>query len=130
MAENLSLYSAQVVDHFHNPRNAGGFADANGIGLESNPVCGDTLKLYLKIDGDHIESAHFETRGCPPAIAASSMLTVMLEGLTLEDALKIKNKDVAEALGGLPASKVHCSVLAEGALKKAVADYRKRSTAP
>lgn len=129
MAENLSLYSNEVIEHFNNPRNAGGFPEANGVGLESNPVCGDTLKLYLKIDDDHIAAAHFETRGCPPAIAASSMLTVMLEGLSLEDALKIKNKDVAAALGGLPASKVHCSVLAEGALKKAVADYRKRADA-
>ena len=129
MAENVSLYSPIVIDHFNSPRNAGALDEANGVGMESNPVCGDTLKLYLKIDDGVIEAAHFETRGCPPAIAAGSMLTVMLQGLNLDQALKVKNKDVAAALGGLPAAKVHCSVLAEGALKKAVADYRKRTSA-
>src|SRR5262245_52393058 len=102
MAENVSMYSAEVVDHFNNPRNAGPLEDADGVGLDTNPVCGDMMKLYLKIDDGHIAGASFETRGCPPSIAASSMLTVMVEGLSLDDALKIKNRDVAAALGGLP----------------------------
>ncbi len=120
------MYSDIVTEHFKNPQNAGELVDANGIGEDSNPVCGDTMKLFIKVKDDHIIDARFLTRGCGAAIAASSMTTVLIKDLTLEDAAKITNKDVADALGGLPISKLHCSVLAEGAIRKALEDYRKR----
>ena len=121
------MYSDIVTEHFKNPHNAGAMPDANGIGEDSNPVCGDTMRLFIKVGDDRIVDASFLTRGCAAAIAASSMTTDMVKGKSLEEAAKITNKDVADALGGLPSSKLHCSVLAEGAIRKALDDYRKRS---
>ncbi len=120
-------YSDLVMDHFANPRNMGEMEDPSGVGNVGNPVCGDMMRLYLKIENDVIVDARFKTFGCGAAIASSSILTEMLKGKKIEDALKISNEAVAEALGGLPPTKMHCSVLAEDALKKALADYKKRS---
>lgn len=119
-------YSEKVMDHFTNPRNVGEIPDANGVGTVGNPVCGDIMRLYLKIKDDRIEDIKFKTFGCGAAIASSSMMTELVKGKTIEEALKISNKAVAEALGGLPAKKRHCSVLAEEALQKALEDYRSR----
>lgn len=116
-------YSEAVMEHFSSPRNVGKMADASGIGEVGNAKCGDIMKMYLKIDGDVITDAKFNTFGCGAAIATSSMATEMIKGKTIDDALKLTNKAVMEALGGLPPSKVHCSVLAEEAVKAAVADY-------
>ncbi len=121
------MYSDIVTEHFKNPHNAGEMTDASGIGEDSNPVCGDTMRLFIKVSDDRIVEASFLTRGCGAAIAASSMTTDMVRGLSLQEAAKITNKDVADALGGLPNSKLHCSVLAEGVIRKALDDYRKRS---
>ncbi|MSQ14983.1 MAG: iron-sulfur cluster assembly scaffold protein [Dehalococcoidia bacterium] len=121
------MYSDIVTEHFKNPHNAGEMADADGVGDDSNPVCGDTMRLFIKVSDDRIVKASFLTRGCGAAIAASSMTTDMLRGLSLQDAARITNKDVANALGGLPGSKLHCSVLAEGVIRKALEDYHKRS---
>ncbi len=126
--KHKKMYSDIVTEHFKNPQNAGEMPDADGIGEDSNPVCGDTMKLFIKVEGDRIVDARFLTRGCGAAIAASSMTTVMIKDLTLEEAAKVSNRDVANALGGLPSSKLHCSVLAEGAIRKALADYRHRSS--
>ncbi len=120
-------YSDLVMDHFANPRNMGEMENPSGVGNVGNPVCGDMMRLYLKIENDVIVDARFKTFGCGAAIASSSILTEMLKGKKIEDALKISNEAVAEALGGLPPTKMHCSVLAEDALKKALADYKKRS---
>lgn len=120
-------YSDLVMDHFANPRNMGDMENPSGVGNVGNPVCGDMMRLYLKIENDVIVDARFKTFGCGAAIASSSILTEMLKGKKIEDALKISNEAVAEALGGLPPTKMHCSVLAEDALKKALADYKKRS---
>ncbi len=120
-------YSDLVMDHFANPRNMGEMENPSGIGNVGNPVCGDMMRLYLKIENGIIVDAKFKTFGCGAAIASSSILTEMLKGKKIEDALKISNEAVAEALGGLPPTKMHCSVLAEDALKKALADYKKRS---
>lgn len=120
-------YSEKVLDHFTNPRNVGELADANGIGEVGNAKCGDIMKIYLKVSDDEIiEDVKFKTFGCGAAIATSSMATEMVKGKSLEEALKLTNKAVAEALDGLPPVKMHCSVLAEEALRSAIADYYKR----
>lgn len=122
MAEQLP-YSEKVMDHFMNPRNVGEIADASGIGTVGNPVCGDIMKMYLKIEGQIITDVKFKTFGCGAAVATSSMVTEMVKGKSIDEALKITNLAVAEALGGLPAIKMHCSVLAEEALRSALKDY-------
>lgn len=123
------MYNEKVVDYFMNPRNAGKLEDANAIGEVGNPKCGDVMKIYLKINEDEIiEDIKFETFGCAAAIATSSMVTEMAKGKNIADAMKINNKDVAEALGGLPPAKLHCSLLAQEGIEAAVADYFWRKT--
>ena len=129
MAENLP-YSEKVMDHFLNPRNVGEISDANGIGTVGNPICGDVMKMYLKIENDIIIDAKFKTFGCGAAIATSSMVTEMVKGKSITEALTITNKAVAQALDGLPAVKMHCSVLAEEALRSALKDYYKKQGKP
>ena len=119
----MALYTDTVMDHFMHPRNVGEIADADGVGEVGNAKCGDIMKMYLKIRNDRIEDVKFETFGCGSAIASSSIATEMIKGRTLEDALALTNQEVVDALGGLPAHKLHCSVLAEQAIKAAVADY-------
>ncbi len=123
----MGLYSEKVMDHFRNPRNVGVLEDANGVGEVGNAVCGDIMKIYLKIEDDIIKDVKFETFGCGSAIASSSMATELIKGKPLSEALALTNKAVTEALDGLPAHKIHCSVLAEEAIKKAVKDYYDRS---
>lgn len=114
------------MEHFTNPRNVGELEDANGVGEIGNAKCGDIMKMYIKVEGDRIVDIKFKTFGCGSAIATSSIATEMIKGKTIEEALKLTNKAVVEALGGLPAHKIHCSVLAEQAIKAAIADYYKR----
>ena len=121
-----SMYSAKVMDHFANPRNVGELPDANGVGEVGNPLCGDIMRRYLKIENGVIEDIKFLTFGCGAAIATSSMATVLIKGKTIEEALQLTNKAVVEALDGLPPVKVHCSVLAEQAVKAALSDYYRR----
>ena len=124
-------YSEKVMDHFTNPRNVGEIEDANGVGMVGNAKCGDIMKMYLKIDeNDVIVDCKFKTFGCGAAIATSSMATELIKGKTIEEALKLTNSVVVEALEGLPSVKVHCSVLAEEAVKTAVADYYNRIGRP
>ena len=124
----MALYSDKVMDHFRNPRNVGIIEDADGIGEVGNPVCGDIMKIYLKISEDRkVEDVKFETFGCGSAIASSSMATELIKGQPVSEALKLTNKAVTEALDGLPAHKLHCSVLAEEAIKIAVKDYYDRN---
>lgn len=123
----MALYSEKVMDHFRNPRNVGIIEDADGVGEVGNPVCGDIMKIYLKIEGENIVDVKFETFGCGSAIASSSMASELIKGKKVSDALELTNKAVAEALDGLPAHKMHCSVLAEEAIKKAVKDYYDRN---
>ena len=118
----MALYTQTVMDHFMHPRNVGAIENADGVGEVGNAKCGDIMKIYLKIREDRIEDVKFETFGCASAIASSSIATEMLKGKTISDALKLTNKDV-EALGGLPAQKLHCSVLAEEAFKSAIQNY-------
>ncbi len=120
------LYSEKVMDHFLHPRNVGEIPDASGIGNIGNPVCGDIMRMYIKVENDKIVDAKFKTFGCGAAISTSSMVTEMVKGKSISEALKISNKAVAEALGGLPPVKMHCSVLAEQALRSALADYYKK----
>jgi nitrogen fixation protein NifU and related proteins len=120
------VYSDKVMDHFLNPRNVGEIPDASGIGSVGNPICGDVMKMFIKVENGVIIDARFKTYGCGAAIATSSMVTEMVKGKSVDDALKISNKAVADALGGLPAVKLHCSVLAEEALKSAIEDYRQK----
>jgi len=121
-------YSEKVMEHFRNPRNVGEIPDASGIGNVGNPVCGDIMRLYIKVDENEvITDAKFKTFGCGAAIATSSMVTELVKGKTVQDALKISNRAVAEALGGLPPLKMHCSLLAEQALRSAIQDYLERS---
>lgn len=119
-------YSELVMEHFANPRNMGEIADPSAVGDVGNPTCGDMMRLYLKIENGIIVDAKFKTFGCGAAIASSSILTELLIGKRLEDAMKISNEAVAQALGGLPPVKIHCSVMAEEALKAAMIDYEKR----
>ena len=116
-------YSEKVMDHFANPRNVGEIEDADGIGEVGNPKCGDIMKMYLKIENWIIKDVKFKTFGCGAAVATSSMATELIKGKSIEDALKVTNKAVMEALDGLPPVKVHCSVLAEQAIKAALSDY-------
>ena len=120
-------YSEKVIEHFKNPRNVGEIPDANGIGNVGNPMCGDIMRLYIKVVDNKIVDAKFKTFGCGAAIATSSMVTELVKGKTIEEALKISNRAVAEALGGLPKIKMHCSMLAEEALKSAIEDYLKKN---
>ena len=120
------MYSDKVVDHFTNPRNVGEIEDADGIGQVGNPVCGDIMKIYLKIENNVIVDVKFKTFGCGAAIATSSIATQMIKGKRVEDALKLTNKAVVEALDGLPPVKIHCSLLAEQAVKSAIVDYYKK----
>ena len=122
----MALYSDKVMDHFLKPRNLGVIEDAEGIGEVGNAKCGDIMKMYLKIDDDVITDVKFETFGCASAIASSSMATELIKGASVEDAMQLTNKAVAEALDGLPAYKMHCSVLAEEAIQAALEDYRQK----
>ena len=122
----MALYSEKVMDHFRNPRNVGVLEDANGIGEVGNAKCGDIMKMYLKIEDDVIKDVKFETFGCGSAIASSSMATELIKGQPVSEAMKLTNAAVAEALDGLPDYKMHCSVLAEEAIKSALDDYNKR----
>lgn len=121
-----SMYSEKVMDHFAHPRNVGELPDANGVGEVGNPKCGDIMRIFLKIEDGIITDVKFKTFGCGAAIATSSMATEMIKGKTLKEALKLTNKAVAEALDGLPPVKMHCSLLAEEAVKAAVEDYMKK----
>lgn len=121
------LYSEKVMDHFKNPRNVGMIENADGVGEVGNARCGDIMKIYLKIENEIIVEAKFETFGCGSAIASSSMATEMIKGKSISEALQVSNKAVTEALDGLPKHKIHCSVLAEEAIKSAVEDYYKKN---
>ena len=120
------LYSEKVMDHFMNPRNVGKIDDADGVGEVGNAKCGDIMKIYIKVDNNIITDVKFNTFGCGSAIASSSMATEMIKGKSLDDALELTNKAVAEALDGLPAHKMHCSVLAEEAIKATIDDYKEK----
>ena len=126
----MALYTETVMDHFPHPRNVGEIPDASGVGEVGNAKCGDIMKMYLKIKDDRIEDAKFETFGCGSAIASSSMATELIKGKTVDEALAVTNKQVVDALGGLPAYKLHCSVLAEESIKAAVKDYYERNNIP
>ena len=122
----MQEYSEKVMEHFKNPRNVGEIENPDGVGKVGNPVCGDIMELQIKVEDGVIVDARFKTFGCGAAIATSSMVTELIKGKTIDEASKISNRAVAEALGGLPPIKMHCSVLAEEALTKAIEDYRKR----
>ena len=122
----MALYSEKVMDHFRNPRNVGVIEDADGVGEVGNAKCGDIMKMYLKIEDDRVTDVKFETFGCGSAIASSSMATELIKGKPLSEVKQLTNKAVAEALDGLPAYKMHCSVLAEEAIQSALADYYQR----
>ncbi len=123
----MSAYSERVLDHFRNPRNQGVLEDANAVGMAGNPQCGDTMKLYLKVRDGRIEDVRWQTLGCGASIAASSAASELLKGATVEQARKLTRQRIAEAVGGLPEGKVHCSVLAADALKAALEDYEGRA---
>lgn len=123
----MALYSEKVMDHFRNPRNLGVLEDANAIGEVGNAKCGDIMKMYLKIEDDIVKDVKFETFGCGSAIASSSMATEMIKGKPLSEVEKLTNQAVTEALDGLPTHKIHCSVLAEQAIKSALEDYRSKA---
>ena len=126
----MALYTDTVMDHFLHPRNVGEIADADGVGEVGKAKCGDIMKMYLKINDNVIEDVKFETFGCGSAIASSSMATELIKGKTIDEALAVTNKQVVDALGGLPAHKLHCSVLAEESIKSAVKDYYDRNNIP
>jgi len=126
MSDSYSLYNDTVMDHFTNPRNMGDLADADGVGEVGAAACGDIMKISLKVKDGRIEDARFKTFGCGSAIASSSMATELIKGRTVEEALHFENQEVVSALGGLPPVKIHCSVLAEEAIKAALEDYVKR----
>ncbi len=123
------MYSEKVMEHFSNPRNVGEIADADGVGNVGNPKCGDVMKIFIKVEDDHLKDIKFKTFGCGAAIATSSMVTEMAKGKSLDEALDISNKTVAEALDGLPPQKMHCSNLAADALHDAIGDYRQKQGA-
>lgn len=127
MPEAQSLYSDKVMDHFRNPRNTGDMDNPDGIGHVGNAVCGDIMELYIRVKNNIITDAKFKTFGCGAAIATSSMVTEMVKGKSIDQAMEISNKAVVEALDGLPPVKIHCSVLAEEALKSAIEDYLKKT---
>ena len=127
LLNKMEEYSQKVMDHFMNPRNVGVIEDANGIGEVGNPVCGDIMRMYLKIENNIITDVKFKTFGCGAAVATSSMATELIKGKTVDEALDITNKAVAEALDGLPPIKMHCSNLAEQAIKAAIEDYKKKN---
>ena len=120
------MYSEKGMDHFTNPRNVGELPDADGVGTEGNPVCGDVMKIYIKVADDKVTDAKFQTFGCGAAIAVSSMVTEMVKGMTLDEAMKITKASLAAALDGLPPQKMHCSNLGADALHKAIEDYRSK----
>ena len=120
-------YSEKVMEHFQHPRNVGEIPNPSGIGHVGNPICGDIMELYIKVENDLITDAKFKTFGCGAAIATSSMVTELVKGKTLKEALEVSNRAVVEALGGLPPIKMHCSVLAEDALRSAIKDYLNKS---
>lgn len=120
------MYTEKVMEHFENPRNVGEIPDADGVGQVGNPTCGDIMKIYLKVENDIITDIKFKTFGCGAAIATSSMVTELAKGKTIDEALQLSNKAVAEALGGLPPKKMHCSNLAADALHAAIKDYREK----
>jgi nitrogen fixation NifU-like protein len=122
----ILMYSEKVMDHFSNPRNVGEIAEADGVGEVGNAKCGDIMKIYLQIENNIIKDVKFKTFGCGAAIATSSIATEMIKGKTVEEALELTNKAVIEALDGLPPAKIHCSVLAEEAVKAAIEDYMKK----
>ena len=126
MSEVKTMYSEKVMEHFRNPRNIGEMDNPDGIGYVGNPVCGDIMELYIRVEDNIITDAKFKTFGCGAAIATSSMVTELVKGKTIEEAQQISNRAVAEALGGLPPVKMHCSVLAEEALKLAIEDYQSK----
>ena len=126
----MALYTETVMDHFMHPRNVGEIENPDGVGQVGNAKCGDIMKMYLKIKDNVIEDVKFETFGCGSAIASSSMATELIKGKTIEEALAVTNKQVVDALGGLPAYKLHCSVLAEESIKAAVKDYYDRNNIP
>ena len=126
----MALYTDIVMDHFMHPRNVGEIPNADGVGEVGNAKCGDIMKIYLKIEDDIIKDVKFETFGCGSAIASSSMATELIKGKTIDEALAVTNKQVVDALGGLPAHKLHCSVLAEESIKSAVKDYYDRNNIP
>ena len=123
------MYSEKVMDHFMNPRNMGEIPDADGVGTVGNPVCGDLMTVYIKVEDGRLEDVKFKTFGCGAAIATSSMITELAKGRTIKEALKITRGDVADSLGGLPSVKMHCSNLAADALHAAIEDYRKKKEA-
>ncbi len=127
MPDVWSLYSEKVMEHFKNPRNVGEIENPDGIGHVGNPVCGDIMELYIKVRDNIITDVKFKTFGCGAAIATSSMITELVKGKKIQEALEISNRAVAEALGGLPPIKMHCSVLAEEALKSAIENYRQKT---
>ncbi|HCC68911.1 MAG TPA: Fe-S cluster assembly scaffold protein NifU [Nitrospiraceae bacterium] len=120
------MYSELVLEHFTNPRNVGEIPDADGIGTEGNPVCGDAMRIYIKVKDGRISDAKFKTFGCGAAIAVSSMVTEMIKGKTIDEALEISKETVAQALGGLPPQKMHCSNIGAKALHKAIEDYKQK----
>ena len=123
------MYSQKVMDHFTNPRNVGEMPDADGVGEEGNPVCGDAMKLFIKVKDDVITDVKFQTFGCGAAIAVSSMVTEVAKGMTLDEAMKITKESLSQALDGLPPQKMHCSNLAADALHKAIQNYREKQEA-
>ncbi len=126
MAEEIGSYNRIVIEHLNHPRNMGEMENPDGVGEAQNPVCGDTMRLFIKVETDRIIDAKFLTFGCGAAIASSSITTEMIKGKTIEEALMISDQVISEALGGLPPAKIHCSILAEKAINAAVLDYRKR----
>lgn len=120
------MYSQKVMDHFMNPRNVGEIENADGVGMEGNPICGDVMQLFIKVENDVIVDAKFRTFGCGAAIAVSSMITEMIKGKTIDEALSISKDVIAQELGGLPPQKMHCSNLGADALRKAIEDYRSK----